>query len=562
MLPKLTGCLKPFLLQKRSVFILTVGVGILNSLVVLLLPLTMGYYYELLLGRASNRAQMLETLGLGGNLNWTLFWMLFVSLILLRGLFTYIEYRLTSSLSEKLAQYLRERVFTHQLAVQLETHRQKKVGKYLLRYASDFQSVRRYLSIGVIGFLRDIVFVVLALAVLASLNATITGLLLVGIVPFWVVFVKINEQLKLAIQHRRDQRSANLSFVQSALVGFETIQLFNRETVENDRFLKRSNRQTASSFAVLKWRSLLEGLLPIALYGLVAIVLLGTQWQQSVVGGGSVITFILAVLSLRPTLRRLLRVATVWKSGNLSLDKLEMFLAQSAEKITDEISSTKAPENRLKILNGTVEFRNVTFGYDAQNPIVVQLSFRTEMGQVYWISGHVKSTIFRLLTKQYEFQKGDILIDNQSIGDFSDKEVRKRMALVSTELPLLGRTVFESVSYSRKSEKRPEAALVLAQIQSLAQLTYPLHLDDCLGENGQPLSMGQRTVLAWVRALLTKKPILLLDDPFEGLSQQGARQLYQWLEKQVFHKTIILATRHPRASFETYLTNGKHSYSV
>ncbi|MCP1386504.1 ABC transporter transmembrane domain-containing protein [Runella salmonicolor] len=554
--------LVPYLRQQRLLIYATVGIGILNSVVTLLLPLTMGQYYELLLGKTSNRARVLEILGLGNSVSWPWFWTLFVGLILCRGLFTYFEFRLTGNLSEQLAQYLRERVFEQQLSVSISTHRQKNVGKYLLRYASDFQSVRRYLRIGIIGFLRDVIFVGLALALLLLLNAPITGLLLVGLLPFLLIFVQINQRLKRATQQRRDQRSANLSYVQMALSGFETIQLFNREVVENERFASRSNEQTCANFLLLKWRSLLEGLLPVALYGLVAIALVGMQWQhkQSAVSGGNVITYILAVLSVRPTLRRLLRVDTVWKAGRMSLDKLDAFFAHSTEKNTNEIPMANTQQGRLKIIKGTVEFRNVTFGYDPQRPVIEQMNLRCELGQICWIEGKAKTTVFRLITKQYNPQDGEILIDNQSITSLSGKVVRKRVALVSTELPLLGRTVFEAVSYSRKSEKRPKAALLLTQIQTLAQLDYPLCLDDRIGENGQLLSKGQRTVLCWVRALLTHKPILLFDEPFEGLSSKGVEQLCQWLEKQAFHKTVILATHQSIATLKTNYSNEEHPY--
>jgi ABC-type multidrug transport system fused ATPase/permease subunit len=242
----------------------------------------------------------------------------------------------------------------------------------------------------------------------------------------------------------------------------------------------------------------------------------------------------LAVLSLRPVLRRLLRVGSVWKAGRLSLDKLDMLL--TAVPPQDEAVE------RLLVKQGVIEFQGVRFGYELHQPVVEMLSFRAERGSIFYLNHAAKSTILRLLTKQYEPQAGRILIDKQPISSFSAKAVRKRIAIVSDELPLLGRTVFEAISYSRKPEKRPEAAEMLQQIQTLADLSYPLQLDDRIGENGQSLSKSQRMVLYWVRALLTHKAILLLDEPFEGFSPKGRTQLHQWLQKQVFYKTILVAT--------------------
>jgi ABC-type multidrug transport system fused ATPase/permease subunit len=541
MWPKISVSLQPYLRQNASKLALTVGVGVLNSAVMLLLPLTVGRYYELLLGGTSNRAQLLNTIGLGTNLDWQSFWVIFLGLIACRGLLEYVEFRLTGGLNEGLAKHLRERVFAQQLGVQIETHREKSVGKYLLRYAGDFQSVRRYLRVGIIGFLRDVLFVALALTLLFWLNAPITACLVAGLLPFLLLFAQINRQMERITRQRRDQRSANLSFVQSSLVGLATIKVFNREPVENERFESRSKLITNTNLAFLKWRSLLEALLPVALFSLVALVLAGVQWQQSVVSGGSVVTFILAVLSLRPVLRRLLRVGSVWKSGRLSLDKLDAFFAQPVENDTSPIFSESILE-RLPISNGTVEFKAVTFGYNPQQPVLRELSFRSKTGGICWIKGLAKSSVFRLLTKQYEPQSGQILIDGQPIARFSAKAVRKRVALISDELPLLGRTVFEAVSYSRKSERRPVAAALLTQIQTLANVPHKLTIDTKIGDDGSLLSKGQRTVLLWVRALLTNKPILLLDDPFSGISPQGSAQLLRWLEEIAHNKTILLAT--------------------
>lgn len=543
MLPNLSPIITPFLYQNRHRIIWVVIVGLLNSGMMILLPLTIGSYYELLLGGASNRGQMLQAIGITANTDWATFWGLFVGLIAFRGLLEYAENWLAGELGEGIASQLRTRVFERQLTVRLEIHRQKSVGKYLLRYASDFQSVRRYIRIGVLGFVRDVLFILMVLGLLVYLNAPVTGLLVMTLVPFWMTFGWFNKRLEKSIQHRRDQRSANLAFVQTRLIGLETIKLFNREPLEIERNQYRSSVLSGYNLTVLRWRNYLNALLPVALFTMVGAVLAGVQWQHTSlpagVSSGTIITFILAVLNLRPVLRRLLRVGSVWKAGRLSLDKLALFFEQPIEDTAS---------NRVKITAGTVEFRDVSFGYN-QKTVISNLSFCAERGQIFYLKKGAKSSVFRLLTKQYEPLSGEIWIDKQPLSKYSPKEVRRCIALISRELPLLGRTVFEAISYSRKPEKRSEAAMLLTQIQTLAQLQYLLHLDDHIGENGQLLSQSQRTVLYWVRALLTNKSILLLDEPFEGLSAKGITQLHQWLERQVFYKTIILASNLPSSSF-------------
>lgn len=533
--------LEPFMRREARALALVVGTGLLNSAVTILLPLSLGRFYEQLFGGLSNRGQVLNTLGITLGTNWSTFFGLLAGLIILRGLLEYAEFRQSGRLAERFAQLLRERVFTHQLALPLTTHRQKETGKYLLRYAGDFQSMRNYLRKGLIGFTKDVLFVLLAFGILYWLNGLLAVLIVVSLLPFLLLFRWVNRQLATRTEDRRDKRSANLAYVSGRFLGMETIKVFNRESVETDQFRRRSEQMSETGLNHLAWRSVLEGLLPTTVYALIFVMLVGVHQMQpnglSRINGAVLITFILLVLSLRPVLRRLLRVETVWRSGNMSLVKLAALLNQSTEH-DDTLPA-------LVVEQGEVTFESVDFAYDPDKPVLSKLSFVAEPGAITLLTGGPgsgKTTLFNLLLRLQSPNSGTICVDGQDIAGRSAHSVRKHVAMASADVPLLGRTVFEAISYSRKAEKRPPAQALLDELQTTADLPRRLTLDDRIGEGGLALSNGQRTVLRIVRAVLTRKQILLLDEPFMGLSESGAYQLGQWLNQRARRHTILLVS--------------------
>ncbi len=538
--------LTPIGQQHRLLVLLLMGTGLVNSLLILLLPLCLGRFYEQVFGGVSNRSMALTVLGLGGiaGTTWTSFFTLFGGLIGLRGLAEYAENQLKGRLGEAAVQAIRERVFAHHLALPAQIHHQKAVGKYLLRFSSDFGSIRQYLIKGMVGFTRDVLFMLLAIGVLLWLNASLTGLLLISVLPFVLLFYWVNGRLGAYADRRRNVRSAYLNHVITRLTTFETIKVFNRNPVENEQFNSRSENLTTANKNVIRWQSGLTALVPVAVYTLLMILMLGVHNGipngLSRANGGVLVTFMLLVLSLRPVFRRLLRVGTIWRAGRTSLHKLADFLTQPTEAVSHQAE--------LTVKQGTIAFHSVSFAFEPSRPVLTDLSFSVAGGTTVQLTGEAgtgKTTLLKLLLRLYDPTDGNILIDGQDLATCSPVSVRKQLTLASPEVPLMGRTVFEAVSYSRRADKRPRAQKFLDQLQTLAELPHRLTLNDPIGEQGSLLSTGQRSVLRLLRALLTRKPILLLDEPFEGLSESGIAQLFDWLQQpnRQPHTVLLVSSR-------------------
>jgi ABC-type multidrug transport system fused ATPase/permease subunit len=524
-----------FLRSRRYLAFGLLLAGLLNGLVTLLLPLSLGRFYELEFGGGSNRSRLLDQLGLPGSGDWAAFFLFFGSLIGAKGLLEWGETYLAGYLSEQFAQPLREQLFARQLAAPLAIHRRKATGKYLLRYGSDLRSLRRYLTQGVVRFASDVLLVGLALGLLISLNAPLTGVLIGVLLPFLLVFRALNQRLETVSRARRDVRSANLAFVASRLANLATVKVFNRETLEIRRFATRSAKLSAQNLRYLRSQSVRQALLPVTVYVLVAALLTTVAYLDT--AGGNLLPFVLLVLSLRPVLRRVLRVGTVWRNGHLSFASLTALLNQPTDR--------DAAANDFTFQRGELRFERVTFYHDPDRPLLTDLSFTARPGTLTRLigpPGSGKSTVLELILKLHEPVGGTLWLDGQDLSTCSAQSVRQSVTLVGDAAPLLGQTVFEAITYRRSPDKRPRAARWLHRVQECVQPPYRLTLDDAIGPDGADLSAGQRRMLQWVRALLTGKPILLLDDPFAGLSTEAAERLGALLREQAPSRTVVLVS--------------------
>jgi ABC-type bacteriocin/lantibiotic exporter with double-glycine peptidase domain len=516
--------------------------GLINSLFILLIPVSLGNYYQLVFHSHANRGKILDYVGLQLGKTAGEFLCFFIVLVLLRGLFTFLEKYFTGITGELFSKQLREKLFSHQLSMTLEQHYRKPVGKYLLRYGSNLKSIRNYLTRGIIVFVRDLLFVAISFWVLALLDARLT-LLIAGCLPvLFLLIIGCNRRLKSITRQTRNIRSANLSFVHTRLTALTTVKVFNRESIEEENFARRSGKLFGVARQYQQVYSLIYALLPVMVYLLLTLVLFtiyrfNTSGGASV-DGGTLITFILLVITLFPILKRILKVDVVWQAGNLSFAKLSSLLNSATE--------AKTPDTSCECRDGKIVFRHVTFGYMAEKPVLRELSFTAypqQITRLTGLQGAGKTTLFKLLLRLYEPWQGDILLDGQPLGSYSPKAVRRCITLVSAQVPLLGKTVFEAVSYSRKPEKRPAVLAMLQELRFSPGRYGEPDLDYVIGDSGNNLSAGQQKILMLARALLTGKKVLLLDEPFAGLDA-GARKHMVELINGLSRKCTILLIDH------------------
>lgn len=510
--------------------------GFIASVLLILLPVSLGKYFDLLFGYNSKRAHFLDALPFS-------FWdsipefILFFTVATALWLISNFAYRyLTAELGLAFANELRVQLFERQMYIPLAEYDRKGHGKYLLRYSGDLGSIKNYLVRGVLRFAIDLGLILLALAGLYMLNAEVLSGLLIGFGIIIVVVFFLNRILYSRSVQMRNKRSGLLAYVAQRLRAMNTIQAFNRYAPEEKRFESRSKIVYRAGKRYQLIYQFIFTLIPVMLYWTLALTLytFSKTGELSQSHHGNLVAFVLLFITVLPIFRRLLRISTVWKVGNISFQKLIRILELG--------SADLIPNTPFAWKEGTIELQQVGFSYDGQKFVLRSINAKIPPKSFAFVKGRTgsgKTTLIKLLMALYPPTEGYILIDKQDIRSVHPKSLRRHITVVSEEFPLLGRTVFEAISYSRKREKRPKAQQVLDFLQAQFPPERHLQLDDRIGELGDRLSKGQTKMLLYARAILSEKPILLIEDPFKNLHGQVKKQIIAWLEENRKQRSIL-----------------------
>lgn len=540
--------LRRFFRDHSALVLFTLLAGLLNNFITLTIPVFVGKYYQLAFHTRSPRAWLLDRYFDIHDIRSFFIW--FGILLLAKTLFTFFEKFLTGKSGETFSKDLRERLFPAQLSFTQQAFERKSYGKYLLRYSGDLGAIQRYVTKGILRFGIDALFMTFAFLLLLTLNVRMTLYVFTAFLLFFALAYVLNNHLKVLTVKRRNIRSELLSFVSSRLHGLLTVKVFNREPVESRKFNTSSGRLYGFGIRYFRVYGFITALFPFFLYSSLLFVFYYSyrlrQSDPNTFSAHALIIYIVTLIHLLPVLRRTLEVTLVWQAGDVSLQKiLRIFNSPMEAKDSREDAKFENPGIRIQGL----EYK---FG---EHTVYSGLSFDIPPFTTTWVKGEPgsgKSTLFKILLGIYPLSKGDIYLDGEKADMRDVFALRKNMTLVSDEVPLIGKTVFEAVSYSRKEEKMEKAAKVLEELQAFIAPDQRLRLDQRLLDGGTNLSLSQRRTLQIARALLTKKRILLLDDPFQGLDVRTRTHFASILHKLKSKRTILIASgaQYPEIEFD------------
>ncbi|RMD73909.1 MAG: ABC transporter ATP-binding protein [Bacteroidetes bacterium] len=515
-----------------------VFLGLVASLFTILIPVSIGKYFDLLFGYHSHRAQVLDFI-LPASLwqSMRAFQVFFLIAVGLRFATSY-GFRLgTALLGERFSKHLRELLFEHQLRIPLSIYQQSGTGKYLLRYSGDMKSAQDLFTKGMLRLGSDLIVLTLALGFMWWYNVQIF-LIVAGGMLFSALLIRLlNKWLRRASVVRRDRRSGMLAFVSQRLQAIATIVAFNRFTPERARFQRRSEKLFAAGKEFQTVYQLIYTIVPGLLYLILALCLMMVHQLEmaSTAQQGNLLAFVLVFLTILPVFRRLLRAGLVWEMGLISIDKLMRILQLARD-------DSHLPDFHFR--KGRIEVSDLTVAFDGR-PLIQNLHFTVEPGEMWHIrgrSGSGKTTLIQVLMGLLPPSGGQVRIDGQDVSSVNGFSLRKHLTAVSTAFPLLGKTVFEAVSYNQKEKNRERAARLLERLQRHLPQGRRLELDTPIGELGSNLSSGEQKMLQYIRAMMTRKPIVLIEEPLKGLHPAVRTEVVKWLGRQKMDKTILLFT--------------------
>src|SRR5512136_2621575 len=464
----------------------------------------------------------------------------FVGLALLQGGFTFLGGRLAAQTSEGIAQRLRDYLFDHIQRLSFRYHDKAQTGELIQRSTSDVDAIRRFFADQAVNAGRIIMLFVINFIAIARLNAGL-ALFSVIVVPI-VLVVSMWFFRRISKTYEAHQQQAGLSTaLQENLAGVRVVKAFARQDHERDKFEKAS------------WELFLRGkrLLTFhAFYWPVTDVLCGFQMLAGflvaaimAINGALTIGEYVAYASLLVWLiwpmRNLGRLIIQMSSGLVSYGRVMEVIKEEREPLTE---GAYRPQGAVR---GAIEFKNVSFEYDASVPVLHEISFRCEPGQVVALLGSTgsgKSSLVNLLPRFYDYTGGVLLLDGVELRAYPRKFLRQHIGIVEQEPFLFSRTIRENITYGVGRDV-PQGEIELAARAAAIHeviMSFGDGYNTLVGEKGVTLSGGQKQRVAIARTLLKNPRILILDDSTSSVDLETEQEIREALDRLIENRTTFI----------------------
>ena len=457
---------------------------------------------------------------------------------------SYVEGYMTTSVSNWVAHDLRRTLYNHIQRLSLAEYDETRTGDLITRVTSDIEAVEDFIDSALLGMLINVLTLAGMIGVMFYINWRFTLIALsVAPVLFLVVFY-FTRRIKKASRAVRKKESELLSVVEEVLTSMRVVKAFAREDYEQRRFESQSLENVEAALQARRVKAKLSPVVQVIVaIGTCLVLWYGARLALSgQLSAGMLIVFLLYLGSMYKPMRELSKMTDTVSKAGVGYERIDEVLKIDSV-VRDLPRARRAP--RFK---GNIEFDHVDFSYDGENPVLKDISFKIEPGQVAALvgpSGTGKTTIISLIPRFYDPQSGQVRIDGTDIRQYKMKSLREQISFVLQDTLLFRATIWENIAYGKPNASRKEI-IQAAEVANAREFIekMPEGYDTMLGERGVSLSGGQRQRIAIARAVIRDTPILILDEPTSGLDSASEMAVIEALERLMKNRTTVLVAHH------------------
>lgn len=466
-------------------------------------------------------------------------------LVVETGLRFYFSY-ITSWLGQRVVHDLRTKVYHKVLHLNLRQFDRTPIGTLTTRTVDDIERVNDIFADGLIPILADLLSI---LCILGIMFWTDWQLTLICLIPFPIIIVAtyyFKESVNRSFHRVRNAVSNLNAFVQEHLSGMQIVQAFAREEKEYSKFKEINKEHRDANIRAIFAYSVFFPIVEIVLALSVGLVVWWTSKEAIGLNEsqyGKVVAFIMYLNLLFRPLRIIADKFNVLQMGIIASDRVFKVL-DNDDFIPPSPPQAYSPE----VVKGKINFDHVWFGYVENTPVLKDVSFTVAPGETIAIVGHTgsgKSTIISLLNRMYDIQKGTIRIDDVPVPEWNLEALRRNIGVVLQDVFLFAGSVRDNITLRNPAipqERVEEAARLIGMHEFILQL--PGGYDYNVMERGATLSLGQRQLLSFIRALLYNPAILILDEATSSIDTESELLIEHAIQKLVAGRTsIIIAHR-------------------
>jgi ATP-binding cassette subfamily B protein len=474
--------------------------------------------------------------------------LLFISIVLIALLLveTIVRYFFTYQtewLGQTVIKNLRVKIYHHIINLRLRFFDQTPIGTATTRTISDMESINEIFAQGSISILADLLMIIVIIIIMLFYQWKLALASLSTLPLFVYATYQFKENIKKAFQRVRAEVARLNAFLQEHISGIKIIQLFNASDREYNKFTAINKSQMQAHIDSIRHYAIF---FPI-------VEILSTISVSCMIGIGSFL-FINGTLDLNKDAGMLtmfiLLINMLYRPLRMLADKfntLQMGMVAS-ERVFNIIDKKDYIDNTgiysPEALAGKLTFKNVHFEYVSQTPILKNVSFEINAGEVLALvgaTGSGKTSTLAIISRFYEYQSGEVRIDDVNIRDYELNALRRKMALVLQDVFLFKGTIYENITMGDKSITLEDVkyASTLLGLHNFI-MTLPGDYLYEVKERGITLSVGQRQLISFVRALVINPSILILDEATSSVDSESEVLIQEAIDKLVKGRTSII----------------------
>lgn len=466
-----------------------------------------------------------------------------VGMLILEALVQFSQTYLANWLGQSVIRDLRIDVYNKITHFRLKYFDQTPIGTLVTRAVNDIETIANIFSEGVLTILGEIIKLTVVIAFMLFLNWKLTLIVLVPIpLLIWATNIFKN-YIKLAFQDVRNEVARLNAFVQEHITGMFIVQIFNREKQEMKKFKEINARHRDAHLRTVFANSIFFPVVEIL--SALSIALLIWWGAGAMIGGtfeyGQLVAFLLYIYMLFRPIRQL--------ADRFNTLQMGMVASERVFKVLDTDASIKGSgKNLTPQLEGTIDYEHVWFAYNDEDWVLRDVSFKVQKGQkvaLVGATGAGKSSIINTLSRSYEYNKGSIRIDGTELRDFDPTYLSRQFGVVLQDVFLFSDSIYNNITLNNPKiglDVVQEAAKKVGAHRFIDRL--PGGYDFNVKERGGMLSVGQRQLLAFIRAYIYNPTILVLDEATSSVDTETESMIQEAIEQITKDRTsIIIAHR-------------------
>jgi ATP-binding cassette subfamily B protein len=477
----------------------------------------------------------------GGTIN--VYFVAMGALVIIIALSAAIRYYLVTTLGERVVADLRRDVFAHLSHLDASFYDSARTGELVSRLTADTTQIKAAFGSSASIALRNLFMFVGSTALMVYTSPKLSALVLIAIPVIAAPLIASGRVVRNRSRRAQDTLAEATAFASESLGATRTMQAFGAEGASQARFADEIESAYGAARDAAATRSLLIAVaVSLAFCSVVFVLWLGARdVLAGRMSGGILSQFVLFAVLAATSLGELSQVWNEVSAAAGSAGRIAELLA-----VCPRIVAPARPAPMPSPPRGAIEFRRVAFAYPSAPEVRVldDLSFSVAPGErvaIVGASGAGKSTIFQLIMRFYDSNKGQVLVDGVDVKTVDPKDLRERIALAPQEAAIFGATVADNIAYGRSEVSQAaieEAARRAAADGFIQELV--MGYETRLGERGVTLSGGQRQRLAIARAILKDSPILLLDEATSALDAENEAQVQRALDDVMTGRTTLV----------------------